>query len=71
VVNENPPTLVPAVPIVAGAGGISIDFEDRPLLGRRLADGRTTVVHAAHPALRHSLLALVAAARRRAGAALS
>jgi hypothetical protein len=67
VVNENLPNLIPAVPIVAGAGGTSVDFDGRPLLARRLADGRTSVIHAANGALRDRLLAVVASARARSG----
>jgi hypothetical protein len=69
VVNENLPNLIPAVPLVAGAGGVSVDFEGRPLLGRRLGAGRTSVLHAANPTLRRRLLDVVAAARARAGTA--
>jgi hypothetical protein len=68
VVNENLPNLIPAVPIVAGAGGVSVDFDGRPLAARRLADGRTSVIHAANEVLCRRLVALVAAARVRAGA---
>jgi hypothetical protein len=68
VVNENVANLLPAVPLVAGAGGVSVDFDGRPLLARRLADGRTSVVHAANEALRARLVALVATARARAEA---
>jgi hypothetical protein len=67
VVNENLPNLLPALPLVAGAGGVSVDFDGRPLAGRRLSDGRTSIIHAANDALCRRLLALVAAARARAG----
>jgi len=63
VVNENLPNLIPSVPIVRGAGGVSVDFDGRPLLDRRLAEGRTSVIHAANPALRDTCLAAVRAAR--------
>lgn len=63
VVNENLPNLIPAVPIVHGAGGVSVDFEGRPLRERFLAQGRTSVIHAANPALRDTCLAAVRAAR--------
>lgn len=66
VVNENLPNLIPAVPIVAGAGGVSVDLEDRPLLHRRLVDGRTSVLHAANAVVRAALIRLVAVARERA-----
>jgi hypothetical protein len=65
VVNENLPNLIPAMPIVAGAGGLSVDFDGRPMRERRLVDGRCSVVHAANPAMRDALLRLVAAARSR------
>ena len=67
VVNENLPNLIPAVPLVAGAGGVSVDFDGRPLRGRRLAEGRTSVVHAANAVLCGRLLDVVALARRRGG----
>lgn len=63
VVNENLPNLIPAVPLVAGAGGVSVDFDGRPLVERRLGDGRTSIVHAANPVLARRILALVAEAR--------
>lgn len=63
VVNENLANLIPAVPLVLGAGGCAVDFDGRPLAGRRLRDGRCSVIHAANPALRDRLLAIVAAAR--------
>lgn len=62
VVNENLANLVPAVPLIRGAGGCSVDFAGRPLAGRRLADGRTSVIHAANDVLRERLLAVVGAA---------
>lgn len=62
VVNENLANLVPAVPLILGAGGCSVDFAGRPLAARRLADGRTSVIHAANDVLRDRLLAIVAAA---------
>lgn len=64
VVNENLPNLIPAVAVIAGAGGVSVDFDGRPLRQRRLAEGRTSVVHAANPALRDQCLAAVREARR-------
>lgn len=66
VVNENLANLIPAVPIVAGAGGLSVDFDGRPMRERRLVDGRCSVVHAANPAMRDALMRLVALARTRA-----
>ena len=63
VVNENLANLVPAVPLLRGAGGCSTDFDGRPLAARRLADGRCSVLHAANEVVRDRLLALIAAAR--------
>ena len=60
VVNENLANLVPAVPLILGAGGCSVDFAGRPLAARRLAEGRTSVIHAANDVLRDRLLAIVA-----------
>lgn len=62
VVNENLANLVPAVPLILGAGGCSVDFAGRPLATRRLVDGRTSVIHAANEVLRDHLLAVVRAA---------
>jgi len=67
VVNENSANLIPAIPIIAGAGGISVDFDGRPLAERTLADGRSSVVHAANPAMCEALMRVVAAARAAAG----
>jgi hypothetical protein len=64
VVNENMANLIPAMPIVAGAGGLSVDFDGRPMAQRRLTDGRCSVVHAANAALRDALMQLVSRARR-------
>lgn len=63
VVNENMPNLIPAVPIIAGAGGLSVDFDGRPLRERPLAAGRTSIVHAANRPVCDAVLALVARAR--------
>ena len=62
VVNENLANLLPAVPLILGAGGCAVDFEGRPLAARRLADGRTSILLAANEVLRDRLLALVATA---------
>lgn len=62
VVNENLANLVPAVPLILGAGGCSVDFAGHPLAARRLVDGRTSVIHAANEVLRDRLLAIVRAA---------
>ena len=67
VVNENVPNLIPSVALVAGAGGVSVDFAGRRLVERPLAAGRTSVVHAANAPLCERLLAVVATARARAG----
>jgi len=69
VVNENVPNLIPCVPLMAGAGGVSVDFAGRPLLARPLAAGRTSVVHAANPPLCRRVLEIVGEARARAGVA--
>jgi hypothetical protein len=63
VVNENLPNLIPSVVVIAGAGGLSVDFEGRPLASRRLGEGRTSVVHAANAPLLDACLRVVAAAR--------
>ena len=63
VVNENLANLIPSLPIVAGAGGLSVDFDGRPLAARRLVDGRSSVIHAANPAMRDAILRIVAEAR--------
>jgi hypothetical protein len=63
VVNENLANIIPAIPIVAGAGGFSIDFDGRPMRDRRLLDGRCSVVHAANLSMRDALIGVVTAAR--------
>jgi len=67
VVNENVPNLIPSVALVAGAGGLSVDFAGRPLVERSLVAGRTSVVHAANASLCRRVLEIVAAARARSG----
>jgi hypothetical protein len=67
VVNENLANLIPAVPVVEGAGGVAVDFDGRRLAERKLLDGRTSVLYAANHELCRALLERVAAARRRAG----
>jgi hypothetical protein len=69
VVNENVPNLIPSVPLVAGAGGVSVDFDGHPLPIRPLAAGRTSVVHAANDTVCRRVLDIVAAARARLGTA--
>ena len=66
-VNENVPNLIPSVTLVAGAGGVSVDFSGNPLLARPLAAGRTSVVHAANDPPRARALEIVGNARSRAG----
>jgi hypothetical protein len=63
VINENLPNLLGAVPIIGGAGGICVDFDDRLLRRRKLIDGRTSVVYAANQAVRRSILRIIGAAR--------
>jgi hypothetical protein len=60
VVNENLANLLPALPVILGAGGCAVDLDGRPLAARRLAAGRTSVLFAANEVLRDRLLALVA-----------
>ena len=67
VVNENVPNLIPSVALVAGAGGVSVDFAGRLLRDRMLAAGRTSVLHAANDAIRRRVLDLVATAHARVG----
>ncbi len=63
VVNENLANLIPAVALIAGAGGVSVDFDGRPLRERTLAAGRTSIIHAANDTLCRQLLATVRHAR--------
>ena len=67
VVNENVPNLIPSVALVAGAGGLSVDFTGRSLVERPLAAGRTSVVHAANASVCRRVLEIIADARTRAG----
>ncbi len=66
-VNENLPNLIPAVSVMSGAGALCVDFEDRALAARRLSAGRTSVVYAANPTVRRTVMNLVRAARDAAG----
>lgn len=65
VVNENLANMIPSVPLIEGAGGLSVDFAGRRLRERRLAEGRTSVLHAANPVMCERLLGII----RDAGAA--
>jgi hypothetical protein len=67
VVNENVPNLIPSVPLVAGAGGRSVDFAGRALRERPLSAGRTSVLHAANDDVCRRVLELVVTARTRGG----
>jgi len=69
VVNENVPNLIPSVPLVAGAGGVSVDFAGRDLAARPLRAGRTSVLHAANAAVCRRVLEIVAEARSATGVA--
>src|SRR5262249_61725698 len=66
VVNENVPNLIPSIPLIAGAGGVSVDFEGCPGGERPLTAGRTSGLHAANEPLCRRLLEIVALARQRA-----
>ncbi len=63
VVNENLANLIPSVPLIEGAGGLCVDFDGRPLCARRLAEGRTSVLHAANQATCARLLEVIRCAR--------
>lgn len=65
VVNENLFNLVPAVSVIAGAGGLSVDFDGNPLASRRLENGRANVIHAANPEILDAVRTVVDEARRR------
>jgi hypothetical protein len=62
--NENMTNLIPAVPVITGAGGLAIDFDDRLLSERPLRSGRTSIVHVANPAIRRLIVEAIAHARR-------
>jgi hypothetical protein len=68
VVNENLANLIPAVPLVLGAGGAATDLLGAPLAGRRLAEGRTSVVYAGNAELHDALLRLARRAHEEADA---
>ena len=63
VVNENLANLIPSVPIVLGAGGVSMDFDGSPLAQRRVGEGRCSVMHAANEGLAADVLRIVRDAR--------
>lgn len=64
VINENLANLIPAVPIILGAGGVATDLEGASLLDRTLGDGRVSVVYAANEALHAAAMQLIQAARQ-------
>src|SRR6185295_17860661 len=59
VVNENLANLIPSVPIVLGAGGVSVHLDGRPMAERRLGEGRCSVLHAANEVLCGAMLRIV------------
>jgi hypothetical protein len=63
-INENMFNLIPAVPIILGAGGRCVDFDGRPLRERKVLEGRTSIVHAANESLCGETLRLIRRARR-------
>ena len=63
-VNENLSNLIPALPIVLGAGGIATDFEGQPLLHRKLAQGRCNVLYAANPQIHTQCMAVIERAKK-------
>jgi hypothetical protein len=63
--NENLTNLIPAVAIIEGAGGVSVDFDNRPIRQRMLKEGRASVVHAANEPIRTAVLDVISAARQR------
>eukprot|EP00798_Chlamydomonas_sp_ICE-L_P023060 gene23060-30249_t len=60
------PNLIPAVPIVLGAGGLATDFEGAALLDRKLSDGRCNVVYTANKVVHAKVLELISRAREKA-----
>jgi hypothetical protein len=64
VVNENLHNLIPAVPIILGAGGVATDFEGAPLLSRKLSEGRCNVLYASNEIIHKDLLHLIMKVRR-------
>ncbi|KAI8463135.1 MAG: hypothetical protein J3K34DRAFT_527240 [Monoraphidium minutum] len=67
VVNENLANLIPAVPLVLGAGGAAADLRGAPLAPRRLADGRASIAYAGNAALLGAVLDLARRAAEEAG----
>ena len=57
--NENLPNMLPAVPLIIGAGGTAIDFDGKQLRDRKLTDGRTSIIYAANPSIERSLMGLL------------
>jgi hypothetical protein len=62
-INENMFNLIPAVPIIIGAGGRCIDFDGSPLRERKILDGRTSIAYAANESLCADILRLIGRAR--------
>jgi len=61
VVNENLANLIPAVPLVLGAGGTATDLQGQPLVERWMSKGRASVLYAGNAQLRDQVLALASA----------
>jgi len=62
--NESLPNLIPAVPIVLGAGGLALDFEGNPLKDRKLTALRTDIIYIANEALREQVMPFIEKARQ-------
>lgn len=61
--NENMFNLIPAVPIVLGAGGMCVDFDGRPLRERKILQGRTSIAYAANESICRDILGLIGKAK--------
>jgi hypothetical protein len=62
-INENMFNLIPAVPIITGAGGLCVDFDGRPLGERKILEGRTSIAYAANESVCREVLGLIGRAR--------
>jgi hypothetical protein len=61
--NESLPNLIPAVPIIIGAGGIALDFDGNPLQERKLTAPRTNIIYIANEALKGQVMPLIEKAK--------
>lgn len=57
--NESQPNLIPAVPVIIGAGGIATDIHGAPLVERNVDAPRTNIIYIANEELQSQVMPLI------------